>query len=189
MLRHTVFALAVASFAWTPPGDLAQAAAIDLPALELIPDPTLFSYDDAAVFLYLDGVGLTILSASSLFGASGFSGAFDAAYEDNSIAFSGTGAAIGTDAELIEVLFQVDGASPFSAPYFLMSLSGPELGADPSPLLELTGPDGALGFAGLSLTAVRGIGEVPLPAGLPLLLSAVGALWLVRRPFVRRMAR
>ncbi len=80
--------------------------------------------------------------------------------------------------DLIEILFSVSGSSLTSAPFVLASLTG-EFGSDP---LGANGvstlfPSGAA--ANLTLTAVN---QVPLPAGILLLLSALGSLVLVRRP-------
>ncbi len=79
--------------------------------------------------------------------------------------------------DLIEILFSVTGGSLSTAPFVLASITG-EFGSDPfgtsgtSTLFALGDP------AKITLTNVS---QIPLPAGMVLLLTALGGLVLVRR--------
>jgi hypothetical protein len=179
VFKNAICALSAAGVALAVSGDPVEAA-IDLAGAGLAADPSAFSYSDTADFFFVDGLGVTILDSGPSFVGNNLVGGFDLLFDDGAIAFSATGSITGADTNLLQILFAVNGVSPFGTPYALMSLSGSDLGSDPSPLLGLTGPDGAFGLADLTLTAVKGTSVIPLPAGLPLLLTGTGMLFLLR---------
>ncbi|MEM9060549.1 MAG: VPLPA-CTERM sorting domain-containing protein [Pseudomonadota bacterium] len=180
---------------------LLATGATDSRAAGLTLDPTLIV--DATPFATVQAADIlagTDGSAIDLFGAFTAGGTSDAG--DNVTVTNGTGSftlsvtdsvfsdlltgteqdsifmedAVGDD--LIEVLFSRDSGSLTSAAFVLASITG-EFGSDP---LGASGPSTlpfGLGVpASITLTAVN---QIPLPAGIVLLLTALGGLVLVRR--------
>ena len=80
--------------------------------------------------------------------------------------------------DLIEILFSLTGGSLSTAPFVLASITG-EFGSDP---FGTSGPSTLTAiFGNPAKITLTNVSQIPLPAGMVLLLSALGGLVLVRR--------